>query len=382
MKWSTSSLFLGLALGLLPRDGQAQAYLTCCGGQPIRWAAPHDVTFRFSLDSSSPWRTPFFNALRSWNDLVGSEFDLILDPVAGPNQAFMNNAYFQGGSNPGGSLAITSTAYNICAPNAPCCQASPCAAATIVETDIIFFLNDASGNPFPWSSAMPPNITNTPGTIPNTKNFAVVAAHELGHVAGLGNVNNPQARMNNGYPGGGWGHSAISDVSSSYERLTPKAFDQANLRAMYPTTGSGFRIYAQNIQPTAGGGSSSQPLSYNPGTNNSTFYPSPGIAFVGTTVTIQTCYGNAGNAAFSSPIPYRVWLSSNNDKIDAGDTQATTTFALTGGLGAGQYGCGPISFTVPNVPVGVNYNIIYVLDIGVGTNAKQHMVVNRQLLVQ
>jgi hypothetical protein len=237
------------------------------------------VTVRFSLDSSSPWRAPFAAGLRAWNDLVGSELDLILDSVAGgnvhpfPDEANrINNAYFSTDPNPNNSLAVTWWDFNICAPFAPCCQASPCAAASLVETDILFFVYDSAGMAINWSSAIPANISNS-NVIGSSNYFAVVVSHELGHLAGLLDINNPQARMqgiNGGYPNGGWLHSAVSDTRSDYERLFPKALDQTNIRSLYPAAGSGSRVYAGNIQP-GNAGTPSQVLSYNPSTQNQTF---------------------------------------------------------------------------------------------------------------
>jgi hypothetical protein len=384
VKPSASALSVGLGLIFLTPAGVAQPipYRSCCGGQPIRWNVPSaDITVRFSLDNTSVWRAPFAAAIRSWGDLVGSELDLILDNVAGGPTNGVNNAYFSNDPNPNNALGTIFIKYNICGVNSPCCQVSPCTPSVMTEADIVFWVNTSTpGVPVNWSSAYPANISNT-NVIGGTNYFAVVASHELGHALGFFNdLTYQSARMNKAYPNGGWGHSAISDVSSHYERLRPPAWDQTNVRILYPAAGTGSRIYAPNVQPESGS-DVTQVLSYNPGNQNQTYFPFPPVAAVGSTVAIRICYGNAGNAAYSAAIPIKVYLSSNNDKLDTGDVQATSGWTFGSGLNAGQHGCQNIDFVVPSVPTNQQYHIIYVFDVGAGTSAKHYQVVNRRLAV-
>lgn len=328
--------WIGLALAVtsivIAAAPEAKAdYQQCCTN-PIRWSSGA-VNMKWctsSFSAGDTWTPMIQEAADEWDNVSNSAADFT---VTSDSSCAMSNSdnetWFTSGSNPDNFIAAEFSSYTGgggggCAGGAPCC--SGCSAPTMVESDIIVYGQSTAGATITWFGGLPIGETSSPDI---AGNFIVVTyQHEMGHTLGMTHTANGMVRMSTASPNGGWFQNGTSPVQ-------PLTTDRSDAAALYPGAGTFSSIYSSNTQ-TDSSNNVSRPLSYDPTTDTSAYYPRNTTPIagqlvnrvrVGQQIQVRFCRGNLGNAT-TGLIDQRVYRSTNK-VYDVSDVNVLTYAATS-----------------------------------------------------
>lgn len=361
--------------------------LVCCGNKPVKWTTSgSDVTIKLITSMQNTiGDQPFRDAAARWSNLAGSAFDFT---VSNDND---NTITSNGDGNEVGfftelpgdhssAAAITVSRYTLCETcDSWTCGGSECQTGHLVETDIYFLANGYDyGDPGSW--------TSDSGAQYNASNYRMIAAHELGHAAGLlENTSTGLSRMESHIPPGGWFSYAVPGAS----RVTPLAPDVFEMAGLYPDSNAGSTdLYAVNMQhrvtSSPNDNVNSIPLSWNGSDplgfpRNRTWRGTDWrTAKVGDVVDVRVCFGNSG-PPWSPTTTARFKFSTNTSPNDSTDVLTPDGWYYPG-VGANTTWCDTLGITVPNVSPG-SYFVIFGINGSPSGASNNWQVINRKVTV-